>query len=99
MGVRSAPRCGTPSGFTAHQNRDEKPCPACWAAKSAYDKRLRAAPKRAQTNRMHARAQSKAHSELAAAHKAEYDALYAKWKAHFAAEMAAAVPEAGRVAQ
>ena len=82
----SVARCGTPSGYSRHQALSERPCDACVAAKALYDARYHASPERARRNRINARAQAKAHGELTRRHKAEYDELYAQWKARLRAD-------------
>ena len=82
----SAVRCGTASGYRSHQKNGEKPCDACAAAKSAYDKRRREAPPLARRSRAHAKAQSRALRRLKDSHPDEYRALYEQAKAEVAAE-------------
>lgn len=41
-------RCGTTSGHKRHQRRGSKPCAACRAAKSKYDRSRRAMKKASQ---------------------------------------------------
>ena len=72
----SLTRHGTPSGFTLHQKREERPCDACIRAKQEYDKRLRSAPEKTRKNRLHARAQQRAYSDLKRLHLDEYRDLY-----------------------
>ena len=72
----SLTRHGTTSGWALHQKRKEKPCDACVRAKQEYDKRLRSAPNKARLNRLYARAQGRAYSDLKRLHPAEYQALY-----------------------
>ena len=77
----SAARCGTPSGFSAHQRHGERPCPACYSAKQEYDKRWRSAPERARSSRLNARAEGRAKTRLASMYPTLYAALYAEEKA------------------
>lgn len=90
-------RCGTNSGYTAHQTRGEKPCDACATAKREYDQRWRAAGDNTKRNRLNAKAQARANAELKRLHPAEYrmfyehyrDILLAEWereKRHLARE-------------
>lgn len=79
-------RCGTAAGYTAHQNRSEKPCDACVRAKAEYDHRWRAAPEQQRRSRLNALAQRKAYSTLAHRYPDEYAALYAQFKAAAFAE-------------
>lgn len=65
----------------------ERPCDPCYQAKADYDKRRLADPDKARKNRAMSRAQSRAYSELAFRHKAEYQELYQ----HFRAEALAAL--------
>lgn len=74
-------RCGTPTGYTRHQNAGEKPCDACTLAKREYDADWRAQPERVLRSRLSAKAQYASYRELARRHKVEYDALYAENKA------------------
>lgn len=74
-------RHGTPTGYSQHQAVDEQPCDACYAAKSAYDKRWREGSEQLQRNRLSAQAQQMAYRRLAHAHPAIYAALYAEEKA------------------
>lgn len=76
----AAARCGTPSGHKAHERRGEKPCDACFAAKSAYDKRQRAAGQNTIKNRLSAQAQRLAYGQLAAIYPDVYRALYVEHK-------------------
>lgn len=71
-----ATRCGTLSGFSTHQRHGEKPCPACCAAKAAYDKRRKAAPEQIVKSRLAARAQGRAYMALAHMFPDMYHALY-----------------------
>lgn len=72
----SLTRHGTTSGWALHQKREERPCDACVRAKREYDQRLRSAPEKARENRLRARAQGRAESDLRRLHPAEYQALY-----------------------
>lgn len=72
----SMTRHGTNSGWSLHQKREEHPCDACVRAKREYDQRLRSAPEKARDNRLRARAQGRAYSDLKRLHPAEYRALY-----------------------
>jgi hypothetical protein len=74
-------RCGTPSGWTAHKNRDEKPCDACARAKRLYDERRRSAPAEKVKSRNAAAAQARARKRLIEAHREEYQRYYAEEKA------------------
>lgn len=80
-------RCGTTTGYKAHQRAEEKPCDACAKAKADFDVRWRSAPEITRRNRLHARAQSRASTELRRRHKAEYDVLYRRCKAELEDEM------------
>lgn len=72
----SLTRHGTPSGWSLHQSRGERPCDACYRAKSEYDRRRNSAPEQTRKNRLNARAQARANSDLKRLHPAEYQALY-----------------------
>lgn len=79
-------RCGTPSGYNRHKLDGEKPCDACHAAKSEYDKRWRSASDKVRRSRLNARAQMKAYGRLAHKYPDDYARLYAEEKARLAAE-------------
>ena len=72
----SRARHGTPSGWTAHQNRGERPCDACYAAKAEYDKRRKTAPEEVRRSRLHARAQARAETEIKRLYPGVWRALY-----------------------
>ena len=69
-------RCGTATGATRHAVRGEKPCDACRAAKSEYDRRWRAAGDNTRKNRLSAQAQTRALRALKDSHPDEYRDLY-----------------------
>lgn len=75
----STARCGTPAGYSRHQYRQEKPCPACVAAKAEADKAWRDTGDRRRIDRLRARAQSLAHGHLRRKYPDEY-------QEHFVAE-------------
>ena len=77
---RDPARCGTPSGYNAHQNRGEKPCDACARAKREYDQRNRSAPLKTVKNRLTARAQNCARSRLADLYPDVYRTLFQEEK-------------------
>jgi hypothetical protein len=77
----STVRHGSYSGWSLHQKLGQDPCDACYRAKSEYDKRRRAVPRRVQMNRMHAAAQGLAERDLRRAHPQEYAELYEHHKA------------------
>lgn len=80
-GRAATARCGTPSGYNAHRDREERPCQACYDAKSAYDRRRRAAPEQVRSTRLAARAQQRAQTRMRHAHPEEYARYYAEEKA------------------
>ena len=69
-------RHGTPSGANRHVKAGEDPCDACRAAKAEYDRRRRESDEVAVRNRMHAKVQRLALSDLKRAHEDEYRVLY-----------------------
>lgn len=73
-------RCGTPTGYSRHQDRKEKPCDACAEAKREYDKRWRSATETQQRNRISAASQQAAYRRLAHLHPGLYQAFYAEEK-------------------
>tara|TARA_R100001244_G_scaffold6385_9_gene7517 strand:+ start:4481 stop:4771 length:291 start_codon:yes stop_codon:yes gene_type:complete len=81
------PRCGTTTGWARHQKAGERPCDACFAAKSAYDKRYRSADDKTRRNRLHSKAQAKALRALKHAHESEYRALYLAYKEQLLGEV------------
>lgn len=76
----STVRHGSASGWREHQKRGQEPCDSCKAAKSAYDKRSRAAPVKVLKSRLSARAQYRAYGRLAKLYPDIYRALYAEEK-------------------
>lgn len=82
-------RHGTTSGWALHKQLGEDPCPACYTAKSEYDRRRNAAPEEVRRRRLHARAQARANQQLAHRHPSEYRALYEAAKAELLAEQEA----------
>jgi hypothetical protein len=83
-------RCGTNTGYTAHQRHQEKPCDACAAAKRDYDRRRREAPDKTRQSRDSATAQSRAHTRMRRIYPEVYAALYAEEKELLRRERAAA---------
>ena len=79
-------RHGTPTGYGQHQTAGEKPCDACTAAKSEYDRRWREATGRQKSDRLAARAQNKAETRLRRMHPNTYRILYAEELAKLKAE-------------
>ena len=73
-------RHGTVSGAKRHSDAGELPCDSCRAAKAKYDKRLRSTPDKIRRNRIHARAQAKAETDLRRAHPEEYRAAYVAYR-------------------
>jgi hypothetical protein len=69
-------RHGTASGETLHRELGEQPCDPCFRAKQAYDKRRREVPEQTLRNRLSARAQHKAYTELAYMFPQLYRQLY-----------------------
>lgn len=69
-------RHGTNSGWALHTQLGERPCDPCFVAKQAYDARRLSSPDKAIKNRMRAKAQQLALSELARRHHDEYRSLY-----------------------
>ena len=80
MSAQRPARCGTPSGYRKHQHAGERPCDACAAAKSEYDRRLRSAPEATRRNRLTAQAQNHARTRLTAIYPDVYAALYREEK-------------------
>ena len=78
-------RCGSHSGWAAHQRRGEKPCDACVRAKAEYDKRWRSATEQQRKARLASKAQRKALSRLTKLHPDEYRVLYVAAKAELEA--------------
>lgn len=72
----SATRHGTISGHRKHCVEGTEPCEICRQAKAAYDYRWRNADERTKRNRLAAKAQQQANSELARRHYEEYRAIY-----------------------
>lgn len=70
-------RCGSISGYSAHQERGERACDACAAAKARYDAELLSVPENKLRNRLHAKAQSRAYRALYHKYRDEYDEIYA----------------------
>ena len=79
-------RCGTQSGYSAHQYRAERPCDACAKAKAEYDKRRNEAPERAARARLRARAQNRAEGRLRHMYPAVWRVIYAEELARVHAE-------------
>ena len=80
-------RCGTHSGWARHQRASEKPCDACAAAKSAYDKRrLATHSAKKRKAQQYARAQGRAERRLAGLYPEVYRALYEEAKREIIAE-------------
>lgn len=73
-------RHGTPSGYSAHQQRDERPCDACYRAKQEYDVRRRRAPEHVRADRLRARAQARALARLRSVYPTLYQLLYEEEK-------------------
>ena len=73
-------RCGTTSGYSAHQKKGEKPCDACALAKKEYDKRWRAASNTTIKSRLSAKAQRLAFVRLMHEHPGEYERYYDEFK-------------------
>jgi hypothetical protein len=78
--VSADKRHGTPSGYKRHQLDSEKPCDACARAKQEYDQRWRSSPEQTRRNRLHAKAQGRAHTRMRAIYPEVYAALYAEEK-------------------
>lgn len=76
----SVTRHGTMSGYWKHQRDEERPCDPCYRAKSQYDDELRKQPTAIIKARIRAKAQGKAHSELARRHHDEYFEVYEQIK-------------------
>jgi hypothetical protein len=77
-------RHGTASGWRKHQTLGEAPCPACCAAKAAYDARRQGTPGRTRQSRDHSKAQGRAYSRLAHLHPDDYRRFYEQAKAEIA---------------
>jgi len=87
-------RHGTQSGWNLHQQLNEKPCDACYAAKAKYDKRRLDVPIHALKNRLHATAQGRATAQLRNMHPDDWKRLYADANAQLLIERADEIAEA-----
>ncbi len=74
------PRCGTPAGATRHSDRGELPCEACAKAKADYDKDWREQPVNKLRNRLCAKAQARAKTELQRRYPELYRELYVQFR-------------------
>jgi len=79
-------RHGTTSGFSRHQEMGEEPCESCRAAKAYYDWEWLQAPDKVRRNRLFAKAQARATTELRRAHPEEYAEAYQRHRAALLAE-------------
>ena len=87
-------RHGTQSGWRLHLTLSERPCDPCYAAKSEYDKRRKAAPYHTVMNRLHAKAQARTNTVMRQRHLDEYHEVYALAKAQLLAECDAEITTA-----
>ena len=74
----SGVRHGTANGYSKHQALGESPCEMCRIAKHEYDTRNRAIPEKTKRNRLRARAQSRANTELRRRYPDEWKLIYDK---------------------
>lgn len=86
--ANTSTRHGTSSGWSFHKKLRERPCDACYRAKSDYDSRHRLASDGVKSSRLAARAQGRASQELRHRYPDEYQKLYVRFKKQLAREMA-----------
>lgn len=83
-------RHGKVAGWRLHQALGQDPCPACYAAKSDYDRRRNLSDARTRQSRQSARAQGRASKEMRRRYPKVWAKLYAQAKADVIREEAQA---------
>lgn len=74
-------KCGTPSGYTRHQLDGTPTCPECKAARAAYMTEYRNNPVVQARDRLYAKAQTYAKTQLTREYPERYRELYDRFKA------------------